>query len=73
MSYCRSAFFFFSQEKRTEVQGAHPDWKVGRVAQELGERWKLLSDEQKKYYEKLAVDDKARYEQVISSCFVPAP
>lgn len=34
------------------------------MAQELGARWKQLPDEEKKYYESLAVGDKARYEVV---------
>jgi hypothetical protein len=57
-----SAFFFFSQEKRQEVQQGHSDWKVGQVAQELGRMWKLLTDEQKKVYENMSTNDKARYE-----------
>jgi len=57
-----SAFFFFSQVKRPEVQAGHTEWKVGQVAQELGRMWKLLTEEEKKVYEKMAIDDKARYE-----------
>lgn len=57
-----SAFFFFSQMKRPEVQSAHTEWKVGQVAQELGRMWKALTEEEKKVYEKMAYDDKHRYE-----------
>lgn len=73
-----SAFFFFSQVrclittfntpyspiqlKRQGITGEHSDWKVGQVAQELGRMWKLLTDDEKKVYEKMAIDDKARYE-----------
>lgn len=62
----RSAFFFFSNEKRPEVQAEHPDWKVGQIAQELGKYWKNLPDEEKHIYEKKAADDKARYDDVSS-------
>uniref|UniRef100_A0A1I8AHZ8 High mobility group protein 1.2 n=1 Tax=Steinernema glaseri TaxID=37863 RepID=A0A1I8AHZ8_9BILA len=56
-----SAFFFFSHDKRSEVQAKHPDWKVGQVAQELGKFWKGLSEEDRSIYEKKAAEDKERY------------
>jgi hypothetical protein len=56
-----SAFFFFSNEKRPEVQAGHPEWKVGQVAQELGRMWKALTEEQKRVYEDKASNDKLRY------------
>lgn len=56
-----SAFFFFSNEKRPEVQQGHPEWKVGQVAQELGRFWKTLTEEEKAVYEKKAAEDKERY------------
>jgi len=56
-----SAFFFFSNEKRPEVQTGHPEWKVGQVAQELGRMWKALTDEEKAVYEQKANMDKQRY------------
>ncbi|KAF8359667.1 hmg-1.2 [Pristionchus pacificus] len=58
-----SAFFFFSHDKRPEVQGANPMWKVGQVAQELGRMWKALSDAERADYERRAHDDKERYAQ----------
>jgi len=57
-----SAFFFFSQTKRPEVQQGHPEWRVGQVAQELGRMWKDLNETEKKRYEEMATRDKARYE-----------
>lgn len=57
-----SAFFFFSHDKRPEVQQSHPEWKVGQVAQELGRQWKDLSEETKRKYEEMAQRDKGRYE-----------
>uniref|UniRef100_A0A915AFE4 HMG box domain-containing protein n=1 Tax=Parascaris univalens TaxID=6257 RepID=A0A915AFE4_PARUN len=56
-----SAFFFFSHDKRPEVQQQHPEWKVGQVAQELGRYWKALSDEERMVYERKALEDKERY------------
>lgn len=57
-----SAFFFFSHDKRPEVQQGHPEWKVGQVAQELGRQWKDLTDDTKRKYEEMAQRDKSRYE-----------
>jgi len=57
-----SAFFFFSQVKRPDVQQGHPEWRVGQVAQELGRQWKDLTEAQKKVYDEMVVKDKARYE-----------
>jgi mRNA-degrading endonuclease RelE of RelBE toxin-antitoxin system len=56
-----SAFFFFSNEKRPEVQQSHPEWKVGQIAQELGRVWKSLNEEDREIYEKKAQEDKERY------------
>jgi hypothetical protein len=56
-----SAFFFFSNEKRPEVQAGHPEWKVGQVAQELGRMWKALTEDEKGVYERKANMDKQRY------------
>ncbi|KHJ75556.1 HMG box, partial [Oesophagostomum dentatum] len=56
-----SAFFFFSQDRRPEVQQMHPEWKVGQVAQELGRMWKNVSMEEKDMYERKALADKERY------------
>lgn len=64
-----SAFFFFSNEKRSEVQAGHPEWKVGQVAQELGRMWKALTDEEKGVYEQKANMDKQRYADVSITYF----
>lgn len=56
-----SAFFFFSNEKRPEVQQGHPEWKVGQIAQQLGRDWKVLTEEERGRYDKMALEDKERY------------
>jgi high mobility group protein B1 len=58
-----SAFFFFSNEKRQEVQQQHPEWKVGNIAIELGKQWKSLTDEERAVYDRKARDDKERYNE----------
>lgn len=64
INFLRSAFFFFSNEKRPEVQAGHPEWKVGQVAQELGRMWKALTEQEKTVYEEKANNDKLRYAEV---------
>ncbi len=56
-----SAYMFFSQKERTKVIAENPELagKVAEVAKELGKKWKSLTAEQKKPYEKMAADDKA--------------
>jgi len=56
-----SAFFFFSNEKRQEVQQSHPEWKVGQIAQELGRNWKSITESDREIYDKKAHNDKERY------------
>ncbi|CAJ0580969.1 unnamed protein product, partial [Mesorhabditis spiculigera] len=56
-----SAFFFFSQERRPEVQAKHVEWKVMQVAQELGRMWKDMTLEDRDIYEQRAAADKERY------------
>uniref|UniRef100_A0AC34GXJ6 HMG box domain-containing protein n=1 Tax=Panagrolaimus sp. ES5 TaxID=591445 RepID=A0AC34GXJ6_9BILA len=69
-----SAFFFFSNERRPEVQAGHPEWKVGQVAQELGRMWKALTEEEKGVYEKKANMDKQRYaEEMVTYRAQPPP
>jgi hypothetical protein len=46
------------------VSGEHPEWKVGQIAQELGHRWKALTDEERIIFEKKAQEDKERYAEV---------
>ncbi|KRX38035.1 High mobility group protein 1.2 [Trichinella britovi] len=58
-----SAFFFFSNSKRAEIQQAHPDWKVGQVAQELGRMWKAIDEDEKRKFEDMAAKDRTRYEE----------
>lgn len=57
-----SAFFFFCDEFRPKVREAHPDWRVGNIAKELGRLWESCTDKEK--YEKKSEADKQRYEEV---------
>lgn len=43
-----TAYMIFSQEHRQEVREENKDAKIGEISKILGERWKKLSDEEKK-------------------------
>lgn len=59
---CMSAFFWFSQDERTKVRAANPDFGVGDTAKELGRRWSEASATARAKYEALAEQDRARYD-----------
>lgn len=58
---------FFSLERRPEVKALNPDFGVGKLAQCLAERWKVMDGTQKHPYEQMARKDKERYEQELKA------
>ena len=58
-----SAYFFFLADERENIKRDNPDIKVTEVSKVAGQRWKEISAENKAKYEKLAKDDKERYER----------
>ncbi|CDH53379.1 nucleosome binding protein [Lichtheimia corymbifera JMRC:FSU:9682] len=59
----RSAYMFFSQEQRSTVKEENPEATFGDIGKLLGQKWKELTDEEKKPYQDKAVADKQRYEE----------
>jgi len=57
-----SAYMFFANENRDKVREDNPGIKFGEVGKILGEKWKELTDKDKKPYEDKAKIDKERYE-----------
>ncbi|KAG2228050.1 hypothetical protein INT45_012074 [Circinella minor] len=57
-----SAYMFFSQAQRTNVQQENPDAAFGQIGKILGERWKSMSEDDKQPYKDKAEADKKRYE-----------
>ncbi|KAI8096984.1 high mobility group box domain-containing protein [Halteromyces radiatus] len=57
-----SAYMFFSQANRNKVKEENPDATFGQLGKILGEKWKNMTDEEKKPYNQQAEKDKARYE-----------
>ncbi|KAL1803550.1 hypothetical protein ACET3Z_032197 [Daucus carota] len=59
-----TAFFVFMEDFRKTFKEEHPDNKsVAVVAKEGGEKWKSLTDEEKKVYVDRAAERKAEYER----------
>jgi len=58
-----SAFFLFCADERPSVKVVHPEYSVGEVAKEMGERWSKVTAEQKSKYEASAAAEKVRYEK----------
>ncbi|KAG0165867.1 Non-histone chromosomal protein 6 [Apophysomyces sp. BC1034] len=57
-----SAYMFFSQDNRQKVKEENQDATFGTIGKILGEKWKNMSDEEKKPYVEKAKVDKERYE-----------
>jgi hypothetical protein len=57
-----SAYMFFANEQRDNVREENPGISFGQVGKLLGERWKALTDVQRRPYEEKAEADKKRYE-----------
>jgi len=57
-----SAYMFFANDNREKVREDNPGIKFGDVGKLLGERWKELSDKERKPYDDKAKADKERYE-----------
>eukprot|EP00035_Acanthoeca_spectabilis_P025233 m.457480 g.457480 ORF g.457480 m.457480 type:complete len:120 (-) comp21270_c0_seq1:144-503(-) len=57
----RSAYMHFYEDIRESIKAQNPEMKVTDVAKECGFRWKNLAPAEKKQYEELAAQQKARY------------
>lgn len=63
-----TAFFIFMDDFRKSYKEANPDSKgVKEVAKEGGEKWKSMTDEEKKPYQDKATELKAEYEKALES------
>lgn len=58
-----SGFMFFSQERRKSLKGEQPELKITEASVLIGAEWKKLSEVEKEPYQKLAKDDRERYEK----------
>jgi len=57
----KSAFMFFSQERRKTLKEEQPDLKITDASKVIGSEWRKLTDSDKGPYNQLAQQDKERY------------
>mmetsp|Transcript_2785 Transcript_2785/g.4095 ORF Transcript_2785/g.4095 Transcript_2785/m.4095 type:complete len:94 (-) Transcript_2785:113-394(-) len=67
----RNAYSFFFEITRPEIVKEDPDTPFGQIGKIAGERWRALDDSEKKTYQKMAADDKKRYEREMRSYTPP--
>ncbi|KAJ5239515.1 Non-histone chromosomal protein 6 [Penicillium chermesinum] len=58
-----SAYMFFANDNRDKVREENPGISFGQVGKMLGDKWKALSDSERKPYDEKAAADKKRYEE----------
>lgn len=68
----KSAYLFFCDAHRNTIKSEHPEMKATEITGELGRRWNDLKEDSSRKdefseYEKLAAEDKQRYETEKSS------
>jgi hypothetical protein len=68
----KSAYIFFCQENRPDVKENHPDLAPKEILKELGGLWQNTSDTTRAKFQKLADEDKKRYEEEMKN-YVPKP
>ncbi|GAB9462794.1 hypothetical protein Gpo141_00000277 [Globisporangium polare] len=67
-----SAFMFFSNDIRDTVKREMPELEFLQISSEIGRRWKVITDEERRPYDELAAADKKRYAEEKED-YVPDP
>jgi len=58
-----SAYMFFANDNRDKVREENPGITFGQVGKSLGDKWKALTESERKPYDAKAAADKKRYEE----------
>ncbi|ORY05336.1 HMG-box [Basidiobolus meristosporus CBS 931.73] len=58
-----NAFFIFCQLERSKLKEIHQDASLSELTKMLGQRWKVMTMEEKKKYYDISAKDKVRYER----------
>lgn len=58
----RSAYLYFTMERRPQIKAENPEMEFGELTRLVAQEWSNLSDAGKRKFEKLASDDKGRYD-----------
>jgi len=61
-----SAYMFFNKDIRQQVIEDDPNASFGEIGKIIGQKWKELTAQEKKKYEKLALEDRERYKKQLS-------
>jgi len=56
-----SAFFLFSRDERGAIKKVHPEWSVGKIAQQLAAQWRNVTQSDRAKYDAEASLEKERY------------
>jgi len=57
-----SAFFFYQKTIREFLKQEQPNLNYKEIISTMSDKWRKMSDEEKDIYNKIAEDDKERYE-----------
>ena len=57
-----TAFIFYTKERQPQLKAEHPSWAFGDFGKHIGAEWRGMSDKRKTAYNKMADNDKARYQ-----------
>lgn len=60
----KSAFILFCDDHREKIKSAENPSSIGELSKLLGEKWKLLSDEEKQVYQKKYLHSKEKYDEI---------
>jgi hypothetical protein len=58
-----SAYMFYQNEMRPKLKIEMPDLSFGDTARIIGERWRVLTNDERRKYDTMNVEDKKRYER----------
>ena len=59
----KTAFMYFSLSHRADVKNKNPNMSFGDIGKELGAQWAKVSASEKAKFEKMADEDKVRYQK----------
>merc|ERR1712227_859509 len=59
----RNAYMFFCNELREKLKLENPEMAITEVGKEAGRRWKEMTPSTRSKYDRMAADDKLRYER----------
>ena len=54
---------FFSNDSRAKLKEENPEASVTEISKILGALWSKMEEQQKEKYQKLAMEDRERYEE----------